>query len=95
MDKGINKTLMALVPILQSNGENIVKIEAVNNWFVGVDNKEHKVEVAEITYADEYRKYADINHDSNLAAISDVLGVVLYEKPAFDYIGKIERNVSD
>ena len=33
MNKDINKTLMALVPVLQMNGENVVKIEAVQDWY--------------------------------------------------------------
>ena len=32
MNKVINKTLMALVPILKMNGENVTNIEAVHDW---------------------------------------------------------------
>lgn len=32
MNKDINKTLMALVPILRMNGEKVAKIEAVKDW---------------------------------------------------------------
>ncbi len=31
MNKDINKTLMALVPILKMNGENVTNIEAVHD----------------------------------------------------------------
>ena len=33
MNKDINKTLMALVPILKMSSENVTNIEAVHDWY--------------------------------------------------------------
>ena len=33
MNKDINFTLAALVPVLQMNGETVVSIEAVQDWY--------------------------------------------------------------
>ena len=35
MNKDINTTLMALVPILRMNGEKVASIEAVHDWYKG------------------------------------------------------------
>ena len=94
MNKDINKTLMALVPILRMNGEKIKKIEAVKNWYkVKVDGKEYMKEVAEITYDSGYKIYASIDCDSNLTAIYDVIAVIQQIKPKSESIERIERNV--
>ena len=94
MNKDINKTLMALVPILRMNGEKIKKIEAVKNWYkVKVDGKEYMKEVAEITYDSGHKIYADIGCDSNLTAIYDVIAVIQQIKPESAVIQRIERNV--
>ena len=45
MNKDINKTLMALVPILRMNNEKVQKIEAVKNWYT-LNGKEYMKEVA-------------------------------------------------
>lgn len=92
MDKGINETLQALVPILNMNGEKIKRIEAVNNWYKDGD-REYLKEVAEITYENGYKKYADIGSDSNLAACLDTLSVILCLKPPSAAIERIERGV--
>lgn len=92
MNKDINKTLMALVPILRMNNEKVQKIEAVKNWYTLNDN-EYMKEVAEITYDNGYEIYADIGCDSNLTAIYDVIAVIQQIKPASTAIQRIERNV--
>ena len=64
MNKDINKTLMALVPILRMNNEKVQKIEAVKNWYTLNDNEYMKV-VAEITYDNGYEIYADVRPQTN------------------------------
>lgn len=99
MNRDINTTLAALVPILRMNGEKVKSIEAVHDWYKGqyLDkdgrHKEYKKEVAEITYDNGHRVYADIGSDSNLAACYDTLGVILDLKPRSAYIERIERGV--
>ena len=96
MNKDINTTLMALVPILRMNGEKVASIEAVRDWhgsYYNVDGREFMKEVAEITFDNGHRIYADIGSDSNLAACNDVLEVILDLKPRSEYIERIERDV--
>ena len=92
MNKDINKTLMALVPILRMNNEKVRKIEAVKNWHT-FNGKEYMKEVAEIIYDNGNKIYADIECDSNLTAIYDVIAVIQQIKPRSEAIERIERNV--
>ena len=92
MNKDINKTLSALVPILRMNGEQVTSIEAVHDWF-SVGDREYMKEVAEIIYESGYRMYADIGSDSNLAAVYDVMAVIQELKPRSNRIQRIVRNV--
>lgn len=92
MDKDINGTLMALVPILRMNGEKVKSIEAVRDWYK-VRGREYMKEVAEIVYDNGYCQYADIDCDSNLTAIYDVLAVIQRIKPKSEAIERVERNV--
>ena len=92
MNKDINKTLMALVPILKMNGENVTSIEAVHDWYK-VGDREYMKEVAEITYDNGTVRYADIGCDSNLTAIYDVIAVIQQIKPRSKAIERIERGV--
>lgn len=92
MNKDINKTLMALVPILRMNGENVTNIEAVHDWYKAGD-REYMKEVAEITYDNGTVRYADIGCDSNLTAIYDVIAVIQQIKPRSKAIERIERGV--
>ena len=92
MNKDINTTLMALVPILRMNGEKVASIEAVHDWYKA-KGREYMKEVAEITFDNGYRKYADIGDDSNLTACYDVLAVIQDLKPRSVYIERIERDV--
>lgn len=92
MNKDINKTLSALVPILRMNGEKVKSIEAVHDWYKHGDC-EYMKEVAEITYDSGYRKYADIGSDSNLTACYDVLAVIQQIKHQSEAIERIERGV--
>ena len=96
MNRDINTTLMALVPILRMNGEKVARIEAVRDWhgsYYNADGKEFMKEVAEITFDNGHRIYADIGSDSNLAACYDVLAVILDLRPRSEYIERIERGV--
>lgn len=99
MNKDINTTLAALVTILRMNGEKVASIEAVHDWYKGqyLDkdgrHKEYMKEVAEITYDNGHRIYADIGSDSNLVACFDVLGAVLDLRPRSTAIERIERGV--
>ena len=92
MNKDINRTLTALVPILRMNGEMVKSIEAVNDWYK-VGDREYLKEVAEITYDNGTRRYADIGCDSNLTAVYDVVAVALQIKPRSSAIERIERGV--
>ena len=92
LNKDINYTLMAIVPVLQKNGEKIVKIEAVQDWYK-VNGREFMKEVAEITFENGHHIYADIGSDSNLAAVYDVIAVILYIKDRSNNIERIVRNV--
>ena len=92
MNKDINKTLMALVPILKMNGENVTNIEAVYDWYK-VGDREYMKEVAEITYGNGTVRYADIGCDSNFTAIYDVIAVIQQIKPRSKAIERIERGV--
>ena len=92
MNKDINRTLTALVPILRMNGEMVKSIEAVNDWYK-VGDREYLKEVAEITYDNGTRRYADIGCGSNLTAVYDVLAVTQQIKPRSSAIERIERGV--
>lgn len=92
MNKNINYTLMALVPILRMNGENVKSIEAVTDWYRS-GGREYCKEVAEITYDDGYTKYADIGCDSNLTAVYDVIATIQQIKPKSKVIERIERGM--
>lgn len=95
MNKDINKTLSALVPILRMNGEKIRSIEAVRNWYRAGGDEEYMKEVAEISYDNGTLRYVDIGCDSNLAAVYDVIAVVLQIKQRSSCIERIERGVYD
>lgn len=92
MNKDINKTLMALVPILRMNGESVKSIEAVHDWYK-VRDREYLKEVAEITYDNGCVRYADIGCDSNLTAVYDVIAVIQQIKPRSKAIERIVRDV--
>ena len=92
MNKDINKTLSALVPILRMNGEKVQTIEAVQDWY-HVDGREYMKEVAEITYEGGSLRYADIGADSNLTAVYDVIGVIQQIRPRSKAIERIVRDV--
>lgn len=92
MNKDINRTLMALVPILRMNGEMVKSIEVVKDWYKAGD-REYLKEVAEITYDNGTRRYADVDCDSNLTAVYDVVAVIQQIKPPSDAIERIERGV--
>ena len=94
MNKDINKTLKALVPVLRMNGERVKSIEAVQNWYHS-HGSEYLKEVAEITYEDSHQRYADIGSDSNLTACYDILAVIQDIKPESSKIEKIVRGVYD
>ena len=96
MNKDINTTLAALVPILRMNGEKVTSIEAVRDWhgsYYNADGREFMKEVAEITFDNGHRIYADIGSDSILTACYDVLAVIHDLKPRSEYIERIERDV--
>ena len=96
MNKDINYTLMALVPILQMNGEKVIKIEAVRDWYKGKTDgrtREYCKEVAEITYENGHKRYADIGDDSNLTALYDILAVIQEIKHGSGVIERIERGI--
>ena len=92
MNKDINKTLQAIVPVLNMNHEKVKTIEAVHNYYQ-FNGETYCKEVAEITYEDGYHVYADIGSDSNLAAVYDVIAVIQGLKTISTAIDKIERGV--
>ena len=91
MNKDINHTLSALVPLLRMNGEKVVSVEAVEDWYEE-GGHEYMKEVAEITYENGYRQYADIGCDSNLTAVCDVIAVINQVKPKSSMIERIVRD---
>jgi len=98
MNKDINSTLAALVPILRMNGEKIQSIEAVRNFYKakhpGEETaREYCKEVAEITTDSGAVIYADIGGDANLTAVYDVLAVIQQIKPRSKCIERIERGI--
>lgn len=90
MNTDINETLFWLKEILRMNGENVKSIEAVEDWY---DNGQYMKEVAEITYDNGSRRYADIGCDSNLAAVYDIMAVMCDIKPRSQAIEKIKRDI--
>lgn len=92
MNRDINLTLSALVPLLRMNGEKVVSVEAVEDWYE-IDGREYMKEVAEITYENGYRQYADIGCDANLTAVYDVIRVIQQVKPKSEKIERIVRDV--
>lgn len=92
MNKDINETLMALVPILRMNGRKVKSIEAVRDYFKDGD-REYMKEVAEIVYDSGLHQYADIGCDSNLTACFDVLGAIQEIKQRSKKIERIERGI--
>ena len=92
MNRDINFTLSALVPLLRMNGEKVVSVEAVEDWYE-IDGREYMKEVAEITYENGYRQYADIGCDANLTAVYDVIRVIQQVKPKSARIERIVRDV--
>lgn len=75
MNRDINNTLAALVPVLRMNGEMVKSIEAVQDWYKA-GGREYMKEVAEITYDNGHRLYADIGSGANLTAVYDVIAVI-------------------
>ena len=92
MNRDINFTLSALVPLLRMNGEKVVSVEAVEDWYE-IDGREYMKEVAEITYENGYRQYADIGCDANLTTVYDVIRVIQQMKPKSEKIERIVRDV--
>lgn len=90
MNTNINETLFWLKEILRMNGENVKSIEAVEDWY---DNGQYMKEVAEITYENGAKRYADIGCDSNLAAVYDIMAVMCDIKPRSQAIGEIKRDI--
>ena len=90
MNRDINATLYALVPVLRINGERVKNIEAVQDQYT-VGGREYMKEVAEITYDSGCRKYADIGGDSNLTAVYDTLAVIQGLKAPSGAIQRIVR----
>lgn len=90
MNRDINNTLAALVPVLRINGEGVKNIEAVQDWYT-VGGREYMKEVAEITYDSGYRMYADIDGDSNLTAVYDVIAVIQQIKEPSKAIQRVVR----
>lgn len=83
MDKDINYSLHDLRKIMRGNGIKVKSIEAVRDAYD---------ELAEIVYENGSRDYANISCDSNLAAVYDVLAVVLEIKREVTPVGTIIRN---
>ena len=92
MDKDINKTLGALVPILRMNGEKVKSIEAVEDWYT-FGGRKYMKEVAEIIYDSGVVKYADIGCDAKLTAVYDVIAVIQQIKHESKAIQEINRGI--
>lgn len=91
MDRGIQKCMDALVEALKHTRESVKEIKVARDWFrVGESDHEYMKEVAEITFDGGGKMYADIGGDSNLAAIYDVISVLMEKKEESGYIQRIE-----
>lgn len=87
MDRGLNKAFEKLTEALQFTGDkNVVAIRACRATHDGGFIKE----VAEITFRNGSKFYADIGGDSNTTAMYDVLAVLCGLKPRSHNIEKIE-----
>ena len=94
MNKDINTTLQALVPLLRMNGYSVTRIEAVHDWYrPSESDREYRRELAEIAFDNGALRYADIGCDANLTACYDVLAVLLELKPRSTVLGRIARGV--
>lgn len=91
MNVAINKDLMQLTQLLNKNGYRIESIEAVHDCY----GKQHifRHEVAEITYRNGYRVYANIDGDDNITAIFDIIAVLKDFNERYHVVGEIMRNI--
>lgn len=91
MDNGLQKCLDKLTEALQHTRESdIARIRACVDFYrVEGDPHEYEKEVAEIEYESGCKVYVDIGCGSNLAAIYDIVSVLLRKKRPSDLIQRI------
>lgn len=82
MDKRPRTCMSNLQKALENTHEHIVSIVPYKNIRTAVDGNKYENDVIEITRDNGSKMYVNVNCDSNLAAIYDVVAVLLdYKKP--------------
>lgn len=87
MDSGLNKAFEKLTEALQfTRDKNVASIRACIN----TDKNGYKKEVAQITFKDGWKMYADIGGDANTTAMYDVLATLCELKKPSKGIYRVE-----
>ena len=82
MDKHPNTCMYHMASALEYTRENIESLTPYINRRIAVDGTEYDDDVIEIKFTSGNTMYVNVNCDSNLAAMYDVLAVLLdYKKP--------------
>lgn len=84
MDKRPRACMNNLQKALEDSHERIVSIIPYKNIRTAADGEEYENDVVEITRRNGSKLYVNVNCDSNLAAIYDVVSVLLDYKTPLD-----------
>lgn len=94
MDEGLNKCLEYLALAIKETRLPVRSIRPAMDYYK-IGDREYQKEVAEIEFENGTKRYADIGGDSNLAAIYDVVAVLMDKKPRSKVIERIEYIAED
>jgi len=94
MNENLQACLDKLTEALEFTGVPILRLRAALDYYKVLEDedeedREYVKEVVEITYKTGKRRYADIGCDSNIAALYDVLAVLIRIKPDSSVIQRI------
>lgn len=82
MDTGANRCMNDLASALENTHEKIESLTPYYNRRTAVDGSTYDDDVIEIKYTNGKTMYVNVNCDSNLAAIYDVISVLMdYKQP--------------
>jgi len=82
MDKGIAKCMDNMAVALKSTREGIDTLRPYKNRRTAIDGTKYDDDVIEVTYENGKTIYVNINCDSNIAAMYDVMSVLMdYKNP--------------